>query len=344
MESGSPPPLPPRPTNGRIVSLDDAPAGVAAVTKQSRLALASLVLGVLTCLFFCLTGIPGLICGVMGLRQIEASERPGAPVRYTGRSRALAGIILSGGVMPFIWMLVGSSWVGFQQGFEAATCANHFDYISLAFHNAASTNNQLMPLAIVDADGRPLLSWRVALLPFIGQEQLHREFHLDEPWDSPHNILLLPRMPEIYACPSSPIPPSEGITLYVAAAGPGMFFDAPEPIPGTAMIGVPLAAIHDGTSNTILVLESGRNNGVPWTSPQEMTVDIDEAIDVLREAMTVDIDKAIDALREAKTNHFFVVRTILFGDGSVREISQQIDATTLRALFTRDAGDVVTPF
>ena len=347
MESGSPPPLPPRPTNGRIVSHDDAPAGVAAVTKQSRLALASLVFGVLACPFFGLTGIPGLICGVMGLRQIEASQRPGSPVRYTGKSLAITGIVVSG-MMPFIWVYVGIAWVQYwvqyQTGWEAGICANHFDGIGLAFHNAASTNNQLMPLAIVDADGRPLLSWRVALLPFIGQEQLHREFHLDEPWDSPHNILLLPRMPEIYACPSSPIPPSEGITLYVAAAGPGMFFDAPEPIPGTAMIGVPLSAIHDGTSNTILVLESGRNNGVPWTSPQEMTVDIDEAIDVLREAMTVDIDKAIDALREAKTNHFFVVRTILFGDGSVREISQQIDATTLRALFTRDAGDVVTPF
>lgn len=134
-------------------------------------------------------------------------------------------------------------------------------------------------------------------------------------------------MPEIYVCPSSPIPPSEGITLYVAAAGPGMFFDAPEPIPGTAMIGVPLSAIHDGTSKTILVLESGQNNGVPWTSPQEMTVDIDEAIDVLR---------------EAQTTHF-VVRTMLFGDGSVRTMSQWIDATTLRALFTRDAGDAVTP-
>jgi len=230
--------------------------------------------------------------------------------------------------MPFIWMLVGSSWVGFQTGWEAATCANHFDDIGLAFHNAASTNNQLMPLAIVDADGRPLLSWRVALLPFIGQEQLHREFHLDEPWDSPHNILLLPRMPEIYVCPSSPIPPSEGITLYVAAAGPGMFFDAPEPIPGTAMIGVPLSAIHDGTSNTILVLESGRNNGVPWTSPQELTVDIDEAI---------------DGLREAQTNHAGV-RMTLFGDGSVRTMPQQIDAKTLRAQFTRDGGDAVTPF
>ena len=200
--------------------------------------------------------------------------------------------------------------------------------IGLGFLNAASTNNQLlMPLAIVDADGRPLLSWRVAVLPHIGEESLYREFQLDEPWDSPHNIALLPRMPEIYVCPSSPVPPSEGITSYVAAAGPGMFFDAPEPILGTPMIGVPLSAIHDGTSNTILVLELGRNNGVPWTSPQEVTVDIDEAIDVLR---------------EAQTNHTSS-RMTLFGDGSVRMVPQQIDRQTLRALLSRDGRDAVTP-
>ena len=328
MPSDIPPPLPPAPRGPGETRLDPV-AGGGVEEKPSRLALASVVLGVLSCPFFCLTGIPGLICGVMGLRQIEASERPGAPVRYTGRSRALAGIILSGMMFFTSPMLVGLLLPAVQAAREAArraACTNHVSEIGLAFHTAASTNQQLLlPLAIVDADGRPLLSWRVALLPYIGQESLYREFHLDEPWDSPHNILLLPQMPEIYVCPSSPVPPSEGITSYVAAAGPGMFFDAPEPIPGTAMIGVPLSAIHDGTSNTILVVELGRNNGVPWTSPQEVTVDIDEAIDVLR---------------EAQVNHTGV-RMMLFGDGSVRTVAQQIDAKTLRALLSRDGGEVL---
>ena len=329
MESGSPPPLPPQPTNGRILSHDDAPAGVAAVTKQSRLALASLVLGVLTCLFFCLTGIPGLICGVMGLRQIEASERPGAPVRYTGRSLALIGIIVSGMMMFVSPVLVGLLLPAVQAAREAArraVCTKHVKEIGLAFHDAASANKGIMPVAIVAADGRPLLSWRVALLPYLGEEALYREFHLDEPWDSPHNLTLLPRMPEVYSCPSAPT--AVGMTPYVAAAGPGMFFDAPEPIPGTQTIGVSIGAISDGTANTILLLDLGWMNRVEWTRPAEFDVDVDEVVDLLT---------------ATPASHAYV-RPMLFGDGSVRTIKQSLDPRTLRALFTRDAGDVVRPF
>ena len=330
MESGSPPPLPPQPTNGRILSHDDAPAGVAAVTKQSRLALASLVLGVLTCPFFCLTGIPGVICGVMGLRQIEASQRAGSPVVFTGRSLALIGIIVSGMMMFVSPVLVGLLLPAVQAAREAArraVCTKHVKEIGLAFHDAASANKDMsMPVAIVAADGRPLLSWRVALLPYLGEEALYREFHLDEPWDSPHNLTLLPRMPEVYSCPSAPT--AVGMTPYVAAAGPGMFFDAPEPIPGTQTIGVSIGAISDGTANTILLLDLGWMNRVEWTRPAEFDVDVDEVVDLLT---------------ATPASHAYV-RPMLFGDGSVRTIKQSLDPRTLRALFTRDAGDVVRPF
>ncbi|MHC5543656.1 DUF1559 family PulG-like putative transporter, partial [Singulisphaera rosea] len=82
--------------------------------------------------------------------------------------------------------------------------------IGLALHNYHDANGHFPPSAIVDKNGRPLLSWRVAILPFLelegegvkGSEGLYKQFRLDEPWDSPHNKALLPKMPAPYRWPS----------------------------------------------------------------------------------------------------------------------------------------------
>ena len=58
------------------------------------------------------------------------------------------------------------------------------------------SDGQSFPMgAICDASGKPLLSWRVAILPGLEQGNLYKQFRLDEPWDSPHNLTLLPLMP-----------------------------------------------------------------------------------------------------------------------------------------------------
>jgi Protein of unknown function (DUF1559) len=54
----------------------------------------------------------------------------------------------------------------------------------------------------LDNSRTSLLSWRVELLPYFGHGELYEKFHLDEPWDSPHNARLIEFMPEIYGDPS----------------------------------------------------------------------------------------------------------------------------------------------
>src|SRR5207253_5271036 len=77
--------------------------------------------------------------------------------------------------------------------------ANNLKQLGLAMHNYNNTYNHLPAVAIKDTKGKALLSWRVAILPFVEEEKLYKEFHLDEPWDSAHNKKLLGKMPKLFA-------------------------------------------------------------------------------------------------------------------------------------------------
>ncbi|HMC89933.1 MAG TPA: DUF1559 domain-containing protein, partial [Gemmataceae bacterium] len=74
-------------------------------------------------------------------------------------------------------------------------CANNLKQLGLALHNYHDTYGRFPAVANFDKDGKPLLSWRVHLLPFLDEGQLYREFHLNEPWDSAHNKKLVSRLP-----------------------------------------------------------------------------------------------------------------------------------------------------
>jgi RNA polymerase sigma factor (sigma-70 family) len=133
-----------------------------------------------------------------------------------------------------------------------------------AFHNYADANGGSFPLAaLCDPRGKPLLSWRVAILPFLEQDALYKEFRLDEPWDSEHNKKLLGRMPAVYALPGVSMK-QPGLTPYQVFVGKDSLFE------GARKPSFP-ADIPDGTSNTLLVVEG--TDGVPWTKPADIPFD-----------------------------------------------------------------------
>ena len=137
---------------------------------------------------------------------------------------------------------------------------NNLHKIGIAILNYESTYRSLPPAYVTDGQGKPLYSWRVVILPYFGEGALYNEFHLDEPWDSPHNILLLNRMPAIYRSPTEPnVLPTN--SSYVA------------PVDPKAAVNVPphkITKIIDGLSNTILVFEVA-NSSTPWSAPDSMT-------------------------------------------------------------------------
>jgi hypothetical protein len=125
--------------------------------------------------------------------------------------------------------------------------------------NYEVSKKTLPPAAVRGPDGKPLLSWRVLMLPYIEQDELFREFKLDEPWDSPHNIKLLERMPPTYL-PFRDAPVAPGHTYYQVIVGPGTLFERPEGVNSRDL---------PRQSGMFLIVEAGR--AVPWTKPDDLT-------------------------------------------------------------------------
>ena len=130
---------------------------------------------------------------------------------------------------------------------EAST--NNLKSIALAIINCSDTNNREMPTNITSKGGKALLSWRVAILPYIEEAPLYKEFKLDEPWDSENNKKLIAKMPKVYA--PVRVKAKEGETFYQVFTGENTLFDPKGPAPRFP------ASITDGTSNTGLVFEAG---------------------------------------------------------------------------------------
>jgi hypothetical protein len=191
-----------------------------------------------------------------------------------------------------------------------------FKHMALAMMNYYDANKQLPPAAIRDENGRPLLSWRVAILPYLetSDAELHKQFRLDEPWDSPHNLALLKQMPEVYADPSQRNLARESKTTYLAPIGLGTVFDTDT--------GLTFRDISDGTSKTILLVEVAPENAVLWTKPEDWEVDMDNP---LRGLSGGDRDNFVAA----------------YCDAHARTIPLDIKPEVLRAFLTRAGREVV---
>jgi hypothetical protein len=182
-------------------------------------------------------------------------------------------------------------------------------------HNYEGVHGTLPPAAVRGKDGKPLLSWRVSILPYIEQNELYQEFHLDEPWDSPHNISLLERMPKVYAPFSGKKTPQPYTTYYQVFVGKGTAFEGEE--------GIALSDFPDGTSNTILITEAGE--AVPWTKPEDLPFDRAGPLPSLGGVFE-------DSLRVA------------LADGSVRSlVKKALREADVRAAITRNGGEQLSP-
>jgi hypothetical protein len=193
-----------------------------------------------------------------------------------------------------------------------AKTIDNLKLMGLAMQWFAVVNDGRFPPAALRKDGKALLSWRVALLPFVDQLALYKRFHLDEPWDSDHNKTLLQEMPNIYA-PVVGNHAAPHATYYQTFIGPGALFDGEE--------GARLADVFDGVGSTLMIVEAAQP--VAWTKPEEIPYDPTRPLPKIG-------------------GQFEDGAYVAFADGSARFLSSKVAPAVLRALITRASGEVVT--
>lgn len=195
-----------------------------------------------------------------------------------------------------------------------ARTQNNLKQIALALHNYHDVYNGFPPASVVDKKGKPMLSWRVMILPFVEQDNLYKQFKLDEPWDSTHNKAILDKtpMPQVFAL-AGETKEGDKTTHFRVFVNNGALFD---PIQATK-----IQSITDGTSNTIMVVTAA--TGVPWTKPDE--VEFDPKADVRKLLHTKDGGCSV-----------------AFADGSVRYLKADINVDTLKAMITKAGGEVIS--
>jgi uncharacterized protein DUF1559 len=199
----------------------------------------------------------------------------------------------------------------------------------------ADTNKGFLPPpALINKEGKAVLSWRVLILPYLGERELYEQFKLSEPWDGPHNQKLLSKMPKVFAPPGIQTPEPFS-TFY-------QVFVSPKPKDGRkgaevgGRLGVEIQAAFvdrqpqvfpahfpDGCSNTILIVEAGK--AVPWTKPEDLPYDA---------------DKPLPELGGMFPNVFQAA----LADGEVRVLTKRYNEFNLRRYITSNDGQVLNDY
>ncbi len=251
------------------------------------------------------------------MEPVAAKAAPSGRRRMTVASLMVWIFVLACGLGLFAMLCraVGAA----REAARRSQCTCNLCQIKLALHNYHETHGTLPPAYVADANGRPMHSWRVLILPFMEQQSLYARYNFAEPWDGPSNIKLLNSMPSNFACPSRFSENPTNLTSYVTITGPGTMF----PDAGS----VKFADVTDGLSDTLMIVEVA-NLDVPWTAPIDL--------DIRKMSMKVN-----DPKRPCISSPHPGGANVVFGDARTVFLYEGIPEASLRALITIAGGEGV---
>lgn len=195
--------------------------------------------------------------------------------------------------------------------------ANNLRWLALAALNYESAHMHFPSGDGPVKKGGPAVSWRVKVLPFIEQANLYDQYNVDEPWDSENNLKVLKQMPEVFQNPASNAEPNHTVYRGIGGTSGLMGVDGK----GNSK-GLTFRQITDGTSNTILFVETPDEMAVPWTKPDG----------------GIDPDKTKPWQMFGNYPGGF---NAAFGDGSTHFVSGDLDEETFKNLMKMNDGNIV---
>ena len=201
-----------------------------------------------------------------------------------------------------------------------ALCTSNLQQIALAMREYEAAQGCFPPAYVADKQGKPLYSWRVLLLPYLGQQDLYDQFHLDEPWNSENNHHVCDLVVELFQCPGQPntrLP----TTNYMMVVGGHTISSGRQ--------ATKLTEITDGLADTIMLVEVA-DPLVYWAQPEDLHFD--------KLNFTINGGKR----QEISSYHRFGANAA-FCDGSVRLLKKSANPQMVKAMLTIDGGEPIPP-
>ncbi len=253
------------------------------------------------------------------------------PKSTAGRRRPIFGLVLVAVVVLLIggavivaltWFAISPNAASLLPGSKSATnCAKNMTQIAAAVAAYVKDHGCYPPAYTVDADGKPLHSWRVLILPYLGYADLYDQIDLESAWDSPTNASLAKRIPREYQCPADADVATTETSYFGIGGGKQYFFDQDKQRN--------LAELRDGSALTVMIVEA-TGMGVNWMQP----IDIDAAEFIRWNAYSY---RGAGSLHTDRRFH------VITADGQVHALHQAVNSDELHALVTIAGGELVYP-
>ena len=268
-------------------------------------------------------------------------------------------------VIAIIAVLIALLLPAVQQAREAARrtqCRNNMHQMGLALHNYHDTHGTFPPNQVVQCTSSPAscANWSgqaniwILILPFMDETALYNAFNHATSGSAAANTTVTQSILSQYMCPSDLPPTPTRNVSYIANNGSYRSGYAPayrnnwDGVFGLSTR-VRMRDIRDGTSNTLAIGEHGIiYQGSTLWSHQSASYGLASAFTTLAGSSVPQINGRI-VLGVASGNDWLQVFSshheggafFLMCDGQVRFLSENIDATTFRALSTRANNEIV---